>query len=151
MNRALVGFCLILLAAQLGCASTNHVQRVKSAVIGTWEYVKPKGAIRKHLGPVGSAIRPYTSPHPDLLVFHDDGTFRATYSPGELATLRNMIREPELTNPVSGEYDVVVDFAGVSWIKMRPGPPERRLSITANRLLLHNLGTSWAIERYKRR
>jgi len=151
MGYTLALICLMLVSAQVGCATTSHGDPIESQLMGTWEYVKPGEGIREHLGPLKSALKPYHSPHPDRLVFRRDETFEATYSGEQLARLRTKIGQPELENPVSGPFDLATDWAGVAWITMLPGVPERRVSVTKNRLVLHDFGTSWTTEEYRRR
>jgi hypothetical protein len=151
MGYTLALTCLILVSAQVGCAATSQGHPIKSQLIGTWEYITPGEGLRKYAGPLKSALKPYYSPHPDRLVFRHDGTFEATYSGEQLARLRTKIGKPELTNPVSGTYDLVLDWAGIAWITMLPDVPERRVSVTKNQLVLHDFGAAWTSESYRRR
>ena len=151
MSYTLALLWLILLSAQVGCAATNRGHQIESQIIGTWEYIEPGEGIRRYAGPLKSALKPYRSPHPDFLVMRRDGTFEATYSVEQLARLRIHIGQPVLTNPATGKFDLVIDWAGVAWITLLPGAPERRVSVTHNRLVLHDLGTAWTAEEYRRR
>lgn len=151
MGYTLTLICLILVTTQVGCAATRQDHPIEAQLIGTWEYITPGEGIAKYAGPLKSALKPYHSPHPNRLVFRHDGTFEATYSGEQLAKLRMKIGEPELTNPVSGKFSLVTDWAGLAWITMLPDVPERRVSVAKNRLVLHDFGDAWTAEEYRRR
>lgn len=151
MGYTLTLICLILVSAQVGCAANRQGHPIEAQLIGTWEYITPGEGIGKYAGPLKSALKPYHSPHPDRLVFRQDGTFEATYSGEQLARLRTKIGQSEMENPVSGKFDLATDWAGVAWITMLRGVPERRVSVTKNRLVLHDFGAAWTAEEYRRR
>ena len=91
-----------------------------------------------------------SSPYPDKLVFRPDGTYEAAYSGKQLDGIRRRRGSKDLTATNAGRYEVSVDWSGLTWIEMKNGVPERRITLGRNTLTLHRARDGWTAEKYVR-
>lgn len=147
------GYACAMLVCLLGaCSSHLTAPEVQSRLVGAWEHVDAAGKKKQpEKGPFDFMEKLYvSSPHPDKLVFHSDGTFEAIYSEKQIEALRRYVKSQHLTRTQRGTYHVSVDWSGLAWIKMAEATPPRRVTVDRGHLILHKTEDGWTPEKYVR-
>ena len=148
----LLRISLLLVAfAPFACAKRGpaEVQRVTDAISGSW--VNDRDAPdRSGWRQAFTALDGATTPQPRELLIHPDGHFAATYDPADHRALQRVLGGDELGNPVEGSFALQIDWNGSAWIRFEPGAPERRVSTSDGKLILHAVGDIWPNEPYRR-
>ena len=147
--RRVVSIAPVLLPCALlalGCASGGSDSKLAREIVGTWVNERAQ----KDSKGIVDHVSTRSSPYPYRVVLRANGSFEALYTPKQLARVQRALGSDSLVSPLAGRYELTVDWLGVAWIDMRPGPPRRRISVKGDRLVLHKVGQSWTAEKYRR-
>ena len=142
---------LLVACALFACAKRDpaEVQRVTDGLSGSWVSDRDapnRSGWRQALSPLDGR----TTPQPRELLIHPDGRFAATYDPADHRALQRVLGGDDLGNPVEGSFRLQIDWNGSAWIRFEPGAPERRVSVSKGKLMLHAVGELWPNEPYRR-